>query len=143
MQSKDPEHITVSDQRQISELFVRQNLPPIRSCGTINVNLSSREFVTPKRESQENAEREWCAKQHEILTNRIGFSDKDLNSNEKDIFWVLKKGNDFLEKKNFLAAVSAFSFGLQISNDLPELFFGRARAQYALQNYKRCVSTFD
>lgn len=119
------------------------DLLPIRSRGNINVNLSCREFVTPKRQSLEHAEREWCAKQHEIMEKRMGFSDEDLNSNERDVNWVLKKGHDFLEKKNYLAAVSAFSFGLRMSNDLPELLFGRARAQYALQNYKRCVSSLS
>lgn len=75
------------------------------------------------------------------MVNRLGFCDKDLSSDERDVFWVLKKGNDFIEKKNYLAAVSAFSLGLRVSNDVPELFLGRARAQYGLQNYKQCVST--
>ncbi|XP_031632395.1 uncharacterized protein LOC116346464, partial [Contarinia nasturtii] len=113
---------------------------PVRPCGRIDVNFSSREFITPKRESQENAEREWCAKQHEIMINRIGFSDKDLSSDERDPIFLMKKGYEFLEKKNYLAAVSTFSFCLtKMSNDLPELYLGRARAQYALQNYKRCA----
>lgn len=115
-------------------------LPSIRSSATISVNLSSRQFVTPKRESQDDAEREWCAKQHEIMVNRIGFSDADLNSEERDTKWLIEKANTFLEKKNYLAAVSAFSCGLRVSNDLPELFLGRAKAQFALKNYRRCVS---
>lgn len=122
---------------------LKTDLPPVRSRGSINVNLSCREFVTPKRESLEHAEREWCTKQHEVMMDRMGFTDKDLNSDERDVNWVLKKGHDFLEKKNYLAAVSAFSFGLRMSNDLPELLFGRAKAQYALQNYKRCVSSLN
>lgn len=63
-------------------------LPPIRSSGKINVNLSLREFITPKRESQENAEREWCNKQHELMVDRIGFCDKNLNLDERDMSWV-------------------------------------------------------
>lgn len=122
---------------------LKTDLPPIRSRGNIDVYLSCREFVTPKRESLEHAEREWCAKQHEIMVKHMGFSDKDLNSDERDVNWVLKKGHDFLEKKNYLAAVSAFSFGLRMSNDLPELLLGRAKAQYALRNFKRCVSNLN
>lgn len=115
-------------------------LPPIRSRGTISVALSSREFVTPKRESQEHAEREWCAKQHEIMASRIGLNDEDLNSNECDVMWLLKKGQEFLEKKNYLCAVSAFTCGLKVTKELPEIYLGRAKAQYALKNYKCCVS---
>lgn len=83
---------------------------------------------------------EWCAKQHEILVNRIGFCDEDLNSNERDMAWLIQKGNTFLDKKNYLAAVSAFTCGMKVSTESPELFLGRARAQYALNNYKSCVS---
>lgn len=115
-------------------------MPPIRSSATISVDLSSRQFVTPKRESQESVEREWCAKQHEIMVNRIGFTDTDLNAEERDTNWLIHKANTFLEKKNYLAAVSAFSCGLRISNDSPELFLGRAKAQFVLKNYRRCVS---
>lgn len=104
------------------------------------MNLSSRQFVTPKRESLEQAEREWCAKQHEIIVNRIGFDDKDLNTEERDLDWLIQKGNTFLEKKNYLAAVSAFTCGIRVANESPELFFGRARAQLALKNFKHCVS---
>lgn len=115
-------------------------LPPIRSCGKITVNLSSRQFTTPKRESLDQAEREWCAKQHEIIQNRIGFCDKDLNDDERDLNWLIRKGIGFLDKKNFLAAASAFTCGLKVSNESPDLYLGRARAQFALKNYKCCVS---
>lgn len=115
-------------------------LPPIRSSACISVNLSSRQFVTPKRESQDSMEREWYAKQHETMVNRIGFSNADLNAEECDINWIIQKANGFLEKKNYLAAVSAFTCGLRISNDSPELFLGRAKAQFVLKNFRRCVS---
>lgn len=116
-------------------------LPPIRSSATIPVNLSSRQFGTPKRESLDHAEREWCAKQHEIMRDRIGISDNDLSAEERDTSWLFEKGKAFLGKKNYLGAVSAFSCGLKVSNDSSAaLFLGRAKAQYALQNYKRCVS---
>lgn len=103
------------------------------------MELSSREFITPKRESQENAEREWCAKQHQAMHKLTGLSDDDLNSDECDVFWLLKKGHEFLEKRNYLAAVSAFSCGLNVSKDSPDIYLGRARAQYALKNYRRCA----
>lgn len=119
---------------------IQTTLPPIRSSVRISVDLSSREFLTPKRESQDSAEREWCARQHETMVNRIGFSDADLNAEERDINWLIQKANAFLEKKNYLAAVSAFSCGLKIANDSPELFLGRAKAQFVLENYRRCVS---
>lgn len=115
-------------------------IPPIRNSGKISVILSERRFITPKRESQEVAEREWCAKQHEIMVNRLGFCPEDLKPEERDIDWLLNKGHTFLKKKNFLAAISAFTCGINLSNEAPDLFLGRARAQYCVKNYKRCVS---
>lgn len=73
------------------------------------------------------------------MAKRLGVCDKDFNLNECDVLWILKKGHEFMEKKNYSAAASAFSFGIKISNNLPDLYLGRARAQYALQNYKYCV----
>lgn len=137
LQSKNSAEVTSN-----CSIPLQNDAPPIRSCGKINVNFTSREFITPKRESKEAEERKWLAKQHEIMTDRIGFSDKDLSSDERDPVFLLKKGYDFLEKSNNLAAISTFSFGLKLSSRLPELYLGRARAQFALQNYKRCVSIF-
>lgn len=138
--AKAIERKTVPDQVSNSNRIEEHiELPPIRSSGKIGVELSTREFITPKRESQENAEREWCAKQHQVMHKLTGLSDDDLNSDECDVFWLLKKGHEFLEKKNYLAAVSAFSCGLNVSKDSPDIYLGRARAQYALKNYQRCA----
>lgn len=114
-------------------------MPAIRSFGKIDVVFSERRFITPKRESQDQAEQEWCAKQHEIMKNKIGFSDEDLNNDEHDPNWLLNKGNDFLKKKNYLAAISAYSCGLEIAKESADLFLARANAHFQLQNYKRCV----
>lgn len=122
-----------------SERVENPTIPPVRSCGRIGVSLSVREFITPKRESQENAERDWCMKQHEMMANRLGVDDKNFNLNECDVSWVLKKGYESMDKKNYSAAASAFSFGIKLSNNSPDPYLGRARAQYALQNYKYCV----
>lgn len=146
---KEPE-TTVSKQKVISKVKTPVNdvptkpeptMPPIRSSGIINVTFSERRFVTPKRESQEQAEREWCAKQHEIMTKTVGFSDDDLNAEERDAQWLLQKGREFLEKKNYLGAISAFGSGIRVADELPDLYLGRAEAQFHLGNFKRCVSS--
>lgn len=116
------------------------SMPPIRSSGVIDVTFSERRFVTPKRESTDQMEREWCAKQHEIMTKNIGFCHDDLNDNERDPKWLLDKGHDFLQKKNYLGAISAYSSGLRVAKDSPDLLLGRAEAHFYLGNFKRCVS---
>lgn len=116
-------------------------LPPLRSFGTIDVTFSERRFQTPKRESLDQAEREWLAKQHETMTKTVGFCDENLNDDERDAKWLLNKGREFLEKKNYLGAISAFSSGIKIANESADLYVGRAQAHYHQKNFQRCVSS--
>lgn len=112
---------------------------PIRSGGTINISFTARRFVTPKRESQEHSEREWCLKQNQVKRD-IGFSDDDLSADERNPQWLLAKGKEFHAKKNFLAAISAFTAGINLAECPAVLLLHRAMAQFKLENYARCVS---
>lgn len=113
--------------------------PPIRSGGTINISLTARRFVTPQRESQEHAEREWCLKQNQVKKD-IGFSDDDLSADERNPKWLLEKGKEFYAKKNYLAAISAFTAGINLAECPAVLLLHRAMAQFKMENYARCVS---
>lgn len=118
---------------------IRSEAPPIRSGGTINVSFTTRRFVTPQRESQEHAEREWCLKQNQVKKD-IGFSDDDLSVDERNPKWLFEKGKEFYGKKNYLAAISAFSAGINLAECPAELLLHRAMAHFKLENYARCVS---
>lgn len=117
-----------------------KTITPVRSFGTINVTFSARRFITPQRESQEHAEREWCMKQYEAMTKTIGFCDDDLSADERDPRWLLNKGNEFYDKKNYWAALSAYSSGIKLAKESAVLYISRARAHFRLENYSRCVS---
>lgn len=114
--------------------------PPIRSGGTINISFTARRFVTPQRESQEHAEREWCLKQDQVKKD-IGFCDDDLSADERNPKWLLGKGKEFYAKKNYLAALSAFSAGISLAECPAVLLLHRAMAHFKLENYTRCVSS--
>lgn len=118
---------------------IRSEAPPIRSGGTINVSFTARRFVTPQRESQEHAEREWCLKQNQVKKD-IGFCDDDLSVDERNPKWLLEKGKEFYGKQNYLAAISAFSAGINLAECPAELLLHRAMAHFKLENYARCVS---
>lgn len=117
----------------------RPEPPPIRSGGTINVSFTARRFVTPQRESQEHEEREWCLKQDQVRRD-IGFCDDDLNDDERNPRWLLDKGKEFYAKKNYLAAISAFSAGIKLAQCPAVLLLHRAMAHFKVENYSRCVS---
>lgn len=71
--------------------------------------------------------------------SNIGFCDENLNADERNPRWLLDKGNEFFEKKNYLGAVSAYSSGIQLAKKSTALHLSRARAHFQLGNFKRCV----
>lgn len=47
--------------------------------------------------------------------------------------------SDFFKAGNYLAAISAYSHGIKISNEMAALYVNRSAAHYALGNYYRCI----
>lgn len=119
---------------------------PIRKSGSIKVSFSARHFPTPQRESQEPAEQEWLMKQH-AARKATGFVVEDLRPEERNPQWLKEKGDDFLNKENYLAAISAYSTAIKTNPDYFELYLNRSAAHFRMENYYKCVedcsSAFD
>lgn len=111
-------------------------IPSIRQFGTIDISFSQRNFMTPKRESQDQAEQEWIKIQSEAR-KAIGFVAEDLRPEERNPQWLKEKGDDFFNKKNYLAAISAYSTGIQLTNKYYDLFLNRSAAHFAIENFQR------
>lgn len=116
----------------------KPDIPSIRKAATIEVQFSQRNFVTPKRESQDPAEQEWLLKQI-AAQKAIGFVPEDLKPEERDPVYLKQKGDDFFSQKNFLASISAYTTGIKIAPKCYELYLNRSAAHLAQQNYQRCV----
>jgi dyslexia susceptibility 1 candidate gene 1 protein len=112
--------------------------PPVRQSGAIEIQFSKRNFSTPKRESQDPAEQEWLQKQAEAR-KLIGFVADDLRPEERDPMYLKEKGDEFFRKQNYLAAISAYTTGIQIADKCYELYLNRSAAQFAQGNYQRCA----
>ncbi|XP_050070129.1 dynein axonemal assembly factor 4-like [Anopheles maculipalpis] len=115
-----------------------QSPPAVRRSGTLEVTFSDRTFVTPKRESMEQAEQEWTRKQA-AARRSVGFADDDLRPDERNPEWLKQRGDTFFQQKNFLAAISAYSAGIRLTKDYYALFLNRSAAHLALENYQRCA----
>ncbi|KAL6424406.1 hypothetical protein ACFW04_009883 [Cataglyphis niger] len=116
-----------------------ENAVPLpRRSGTIDVTFSERVFPTPARESSLIEEQEWLSKQAEAR-RKTGFVVEDLRPEEQDPQWLKDKGDDFFKAGNYLAAISAYTHGIKISNEMTALYVNRSAAHYALGNYYRCI----
>lgn len=113
-------------------------LPAVRKSAIIQIQFSKRNFITPKRESQDPAEQEWLMKQVEARKS-IGFVAEDLRPEERDPMYLKDKGDEFFRQKNYLAAISAYTTGIQLACKCYELYLNRSAAHFVQENYQRCA----
>lgn len=112
--------------------------PEVRKSATIEIKFSERNFVTPKRESQDPAEQEWLMRQAEAR-RVVGFVPEDLRPEERDPMYLKRKGDEFFRQQNYLAAISAYTTGIRLANKCYELYLNRSAAHLAQENYQRCA----
>lgn len=113
-------------------------VPNVRKSASIEIQFSKRNFVTPKRESQDPNEQEWLRRQAEAR-KEIGFVAEDLRPEERDPMFLKEKGDEFYRQKNYLAAISAYTTGVNLAGKCYELYLNRSAAHLAQENYQRCA----
>ncbi|XP_065075412.1 dynein axonemal assembly factor 4-like [Ochlerotatus camptorhynchus] len=117
---------------------VIEEVPAVRRSGTVQVTFTKRNFITPKRESLEQDERDWIMKQA-AAKKATGFVDDDLRPEEQNPEWLKQKGDAFFQQGNYLGAISAYSAGIRLTKNYYSLFLNRSAAHFGMENYQRCA----
>ncbi|CAH1170066.1 unnamed protein product [Phaedon cochleariae] len=106
---------------------------PIRAPRTLEIEFTPREFTTPSRESRLEEENEFLAKQAEARRT-AGFVSEDIRPEERNPQFIKAKGDEFLKNKNYLGAISAYSYGIKLSKEFVDFYISRAEAHLAIGN---------
>lgn len=122
-----PKRTTFIGQKKLP--VTSEPVPLPRQTATLKVDFTTRQFPTPSRESQLEEESEWLRKQAEVRRS-IGFVSEDLRPEEKNPQYLKSKGEEFLKAGNYLGAISAFSFGIKLTDQFPDLYIGRSQAHF-------------
>ncbi|CAH1977198.1 unnamed protein product [Acanthoscelides obtectus] len=111
---------------------------PLRASRTLEVDFSVREFPTPCRESMLEEENKWLTKQAEARRS-AGFVSEDIRPEEKNPQYIQAKGDEFMKNRNYLGAISAYSYGIKISKNFVDFYIRRAEAHMAVGNMNKVV----
>lgn len=114
--------------------------PPPREGGNIPVHFTPRAFPTAARESREAEEQEWLAKQAAARRITQPKKNEEGDINERNPEFLKDRGVGFFRTKNYDAAVNAFSEGIRLNPNLPQLFSNRAACFLAMGELEKCVS---
>nr|CAH7722618.1 unnamed protein product [Callosobruchus chinensis] len=111
---------------------------PLRTSRTLEVDFTVRDFPTPCRESLLEEENQWLAKQAEARRSS-GFVSEDIRPEERNPQFIQAKGDEFMKNKNYLGAISAYTYGIKISKNFVDFYMRRAEAHMALGNMNKVV----
>ncbi|XP_018577315.1 dynein assembly factor 4, axonemal-like [Anoplophora glabripennis] len=113
-------------------------IPQPRRTKTLEIDFTPREFPTPSRESKLDEENEWLMKQTQARRS-AGFISEDIRPEERNPQFLKAKGDQFLKNKNYLGAISAYSFGIKIASKFVDLHIARSEAHLLVGNFNKAI----
>ncbi|XP_056641568.1 dynein axonemal assembly factor 4-like [Diorhabda sublineata] len=127
-----------SNRPKISSDSPPTQIPKTRTSATTKIDFTPRQFPTPCRESKLEEEHEYLIKQAEARRS-TGFVGEDIRPEERNPHFVKAKGDDFLKRKNYLGAISAYTYGIGLSKNFVDFYISRSEAHMAVGNFWRVI----
>ncbi|XP_072291209.1 dynein axonemal assembly factor 4-like [Eucyclogobius newberryi] len=119
----------------------REELPPPRASGSIQLKFTPRVFPSALRESRVAEEEEWLSKQAEARRASSNALEhlNDLKEEERSPDWLKDKGNQCFATGDYQGAVNAYSLAIRLNRKLPALFSNRAACHLKLKNLHKAI----
>ena len=105
----------------------------------VDINFTPRFFPTPMRESKQQEEDDWVAKNRRHLKKHghfKGHKGKDIS--EEDPTWLKAKGDDFFRSGDARSALNAYSSALDIDESMVSCYSNRSACYLKLNMYDEC-----
>ena len=109
--------------------------------------------MTPARESKQQEEEDWLARNRAHVGKRWGMKKDDSASkdtrdiSERDPFWLKGKGDDFFRKGDFSSAMNAYNSAIEMSSAdeavMISAISNRAACRLKMRQYERCIEDCD
>merc|ERR1719181_1681399 len=120
-------------------------LPDPRAGGVLKMKFTPRIFPTPMRESKQNEEEDWIAKNRSHLRKNPQLKPQldSLDIEDSDPTWLKGKGDDFYRSRDYRAAVNAYTTALEVAPDLLPVLGNRSACYLQLGELVRCIEDCD
>uniref|UniRef100_A0A6P7F7A0 Dynein assembly factor 4, axonemal-like n=1 Tax=Diabrotica virgifera virgifera TaxID=50390 RepID=A0A6P7F7A0_DIAVI len=138
LKSSNNQKLKAKPTLQTNSNKANEEIPKTRCSQTLKIDFTSREFPTPCRESKLEEEHEYLTKQAEARRT-IGFVSEDIRPEERNPHFIKAKGDEFLKNKNYLGAISAYSYGIKLSKNFVDFYICRSEAHMGLGNLWRAI----
>ncbi len=105
----------------------------------VDINFTPRFFPTPMRESKQQEEDDWVAKNRRHLKKHghfKGHKGKDIS--EEDPTWLKAKGDDFFRSGDVRSALNAYSSALDIDETMVSCYSNRSACYLKLNMFDEC-----
>ncbi|KAL7470254.1 hypothetical protein ACHAXS_010492 [Conticribra weissflogii] len=123
-----------------SPIYAENDLMPPRKAIQSTFRHTPRLFKTPSRESTVKQEQEFIIKNRNSLRKNVLLNTGGRDIGDVDPIWLIKKGDEFLGRRDFSSAINAYSEAFEADDTMVKALGNRASCYLHLREAKSCIN---